>query len=106
MPARRHFDAHVKRFVAARQGWKCAACGELLDAAFHVDHVVPLWQGGDDHVDNAQALCTADHARKTQREEMERLARARQRARVKRPSLACMQCGRVVSPYFTHTCDR
>lgn len=102
-PHRRRFNAHDKRTVGARQNWKCKICGEYLEAAFHVDHVVPLWKGGEDVLENAQALCVRDHAEKTQLEEVERLRRLSERGR--RPAtLQCSNCFRVVSPYFIHKC--
>ena len=101
-PHKRKFNAHDKRTVGARQHWKCAVCGEYLSAAFHVDHVVPLWQGGEDSLDNAQALCVRDHAEKTQLEEVERLRRISKRSRA--ATLQCSRCFHVVSPYFLHKC--
>lgn len=104
---RRRFTAHEKRFVGARQQWTCAACRELLPAAFECDHVVALWRGGDDTVDNLQGLCSACHASKTQREELER-QRMAQRIRLSSassPPLVCSRCDRVVSPYFRHVCE-
>jgi 5-methylcytosine-specific restriction endonuclease McrA len=73
-------DAH-RRMVGARQEWKCARCSIVLPSAFQVDHVVPLWRGGVDCVDNAEALCATCHAQKTQREEIER-HEARRRAKI------------------------
>ena len=51
MPRRTLTQAQKKR-VAAAHAWRCAACDVLLPAAFEVDHVVPLWQGGADAVEN------------------------------------------------------
>jgi rubrerythrin len=73
-------DAH-RRMVGARQEWKCAHCSIVLPSAFQVDHVVPLWRGGVDSVDNAEALCATCHAQKTQREEIER-HESRRRAKI------------------------
>ena len=44
--------------VAARQQWRCATCGELLQEDFEVDHIVPLHRGGsfDNYIDSLQAL--------------------------------------------------
>lgn len=98
---RRTFTALHKRQVGARQGWTCAECGHTLDACFHVDHVRPLWDGGEDHLDNAQALCVPCHTRKTLDEEIVRLER---RAAKTPCTLQCSRCLLVVSPYFLHKC--
>jgi 5-methylcytosine-specific restriction endonuclease McrA len=47
--------------VAARQHWRCAMCGELLQEDFECDHVVPLHQGGS--VDNNIIALQALHKR-------------------------------------------
>ena len=70
------------------------------------DHVIALWRGGDDAMDNLQGLCSACHAEKTQREENERISMLR-RAKATRcgqAPLVCTQCEHVVSPYFKHVC--
>lgn len=107
MPPRRRFNAHEKRLVAARQGWKCGRCACVLSATFEVDHIVALHKGGaDDYERNAEALCRECHARKTQREEVERLRTCeRLRTRGKRAPLWCSRCGKNVSPFFLHACD-
>ena len=102
---KRSFTGAQKKQVAARQGWRCGACDALLPASFQVDHVVPLWAGGEDSLDNASGLCGTCHAEKTQAEAVERAARKRARARDgRRPPMQCCGCGRVVSPYFRHDC--
>ena len=106
MPARRTLSAHTKRIVAARAKWRCEACGGLLDEDYEIDHLVPLHLGGTDALDNLQALDGRCHRRKTVREEAARVEarRAAARRRVARPALSCVQCGAVVSPYFSHVC--
>lgn len=39
----------------------CAICGRLTEypAGFELDHVVPLFKGGEDNEDNMQILCVA-----------------------------------------------
>lgn len=54
-----------KKFVAARQGWKCGDCKLQLNAWFEVDHKVRLEHGGSNHVDNLVALCRDCHGKKT-----------------------------------------
>lgn len=54
-----------KKFVAARQGWKCGDCQLQLNAWFEVDHKMRLEHGGSNHVDNLVALCRDCHGKKT-----------------------------------------
>lgn len=54
-----------KKFVAARQGWKCGDCQLQLNAWFEVDHKTRLEHGGSNHVDNLVALCRDCHGKKT-----------------------------------------
>ena len=54
-----------KKFVAARQGWKCGDCQEQLNAWFEVDHITRLEYGGTNNVDNLVALCRDCHGKKT-----------------------------------------
>jgi 5-methylcytosine-specific restriction endonuclease McrA len=54
-----------KKFVAARQGWKCGDCQLQLNAWFEVDHKMRLEHGGSNHIDNLVALCRDCHGKKT-----------------------------------------
>ena len=54
-----------KKFVASRQGWRCALCKIQLPPSYEVDHIVDLQYGGDNHVDNLRALCRNCHGNKT-----------------------------------------
>lgn len=107
MVLQRRLTAHEKRLVAARAEWRCAACGELLDETYEIDHVVALSLGGADSVDNCAPLHAACHRRKTIRDEIARLGQRREAGRgaTRRPPLSCTRCDRVVSPYFSHTCE-
>lgn len=74
---RRPLTEPERRKIAQGQGWRCAdpdgGCllpGELQE--FDIDHVLPLWKGGQDETANMQALCPACHRRKTNRERCER----------------------------------
>ena len=75
----RHFRDGHKRIVAARQSWKCSTCKEILQSSFQVDHVIPLFLGGEDAIENATALCANCHSLKTQRETIERHAATRKK---------------------------
>ena len=62
-----------RRQIAQRQKWRCAnpsgGClllGELEE--YDIDHIVPVWKGGSDDVENLQALCPACHRCKTDHE--------------------------------------
>ena len=101
----RRLTGHQKRIVAARGEWRCGYCEELLDSTYEIDHRVPLWRGGADHIDNCWALHAHCHAKKTQAEEVERLHARFEASRTGRPSpLSCIRCERIVSPYFLHRC--
>lgn len=54
-----------KKYIASQQGWRCKNCNNMLDFGYEVDHVRPLWNGGDNNVNNLQALCTTCHKTKT-----------------------------------------
>ena len=62
---KRNVPAHVKKYVAASQGWKCKMCGLMLDANYEVDHIIPLCEGGTNKIDNLQALHAPCHSKKT-----------------------------------------
>ena len=63
--SRPYLSPMVKKAVAALQKWRCAVCGEILDAAYEIDHIVPLSHGGSNEKSNLQALCPRDHRFKT-----------------------------------------
>lgn len=54
-----------KKFVAAKQNWRCGDCKNQLSAWFEVDHTVRLENGGSNHIDNLVALCRECHGKKT-----------------------------------------
>mgnify|MGYP003345949436 CR=1 FL=1 len=56
--------------ILVRDACRCRACSRVVNGkAAHVDHVVPLEDGGTDHPDNLQTLCEACHGRKTRAEQ-------------------------------------
>ena len=54
-----------KKYVAAKQGWKCNMCNQQLNHTFQVDHKIDLQFGGSNEVSNLAALCNNCHAEKT-----------------------------------------
>ncbi|WP_054910471.1 HNH endonuclease [Pseudomonas sp. NBRC 111135] len=51
----------------------CAGCGRTCDYnSWNMDHIIPLWKGGDDLESNMQVLCIPCHADKTAKEAAER----------------------------------
>ena len=64
-PSRRQVTARTKKEVAARATWKCEACGTLVSANYEVDHVVPLFRGGGNEMENLRCLCPDCHRTKT-----------------------------------------
>ena len=77
---KRGFTEAIKKQIAASQKWECSLCHALLESTYQVDHTVPLWDGGEDSVGNATAMCVSCHAVKTQNEAIERNDRARLRS--------------------------
>ena len=54
-----------KKYVAAKQGWKCGKCQKQLPAWFEIDHTIRLDNNGTNHVDNLVAMCRDCHGEKT-----------------------------------------
>ena len=54
-----------KKFVASQQSWNCGHCQKQLPAWFEVDHKIRLEHGGDNHINNLEALCRNCHGEKT-----------------------------------------
>ena len=79
LPTRRpYISPLVKKRVAARQKWRCAACKSLLDETYEIDHKIPLFKlpkdgsvtGTDES--NLQALCPRCHMLKSAVEQSSR----------------------------------
>ena len=64
-------DWRAKRLrILVRDAYACRACGTVAHGKdAHVDHVVPLADGGADTDSNLQTLCSACHGRKTRDEQ-------------------------------------
>jgi hypothetical protein len=115
---KRSISEPEKKFVAARQEWKCSSCGRLLEATYQVDHTVALMNGGEDSTSNMTAMCVSCHCRKTQNEHIERAQNLRQISRDGDPlredvvvkdgrMIRCSVCGderHVHSPWESHHC--
>jgi len=69
--SKRSVSETKKKYVAARQNWKCAHCNEQLSATFETDHKIDLRYGGTNHVSNLAALCRNCHGNKTAEHNLE-----------------------------------
>ena len=61
----RKLSESKKKIVAASQKWKCNSCLNILNASYEIDHIIPLYQGGTNDLNNLQALCRNCHGEKT-----------------------------------------
>ena len=59
-----------KKYVAARQDWKCGDCQSQLDHTYEIDHKIRLEYGGSNEPTNLIALCRNCHGKKTAMENM------------------------------------
>ena len=64
-PNRRQVSHRMKKDVAARAEWHCQLCMRMVNANFEVDHIIPLYHGGDNALSNLQLLCPDCHRSKT-----------------------------------------
>ena len=56
--------------ILVRDAYTCRACGRVVyGKAAHVDHIVPLEDGGTDADANLQVLCISCHGVKTREEQ-------------------------------------
>ena len=75
---RRGMTKRRREEVRLKSGDRCSRCGDQLRAGWEADHVIPLWMGGADALENLTALCPPCHrTHKTP-------ADAKARAKVKR----------------------
>ncbi len=58
----------TKKRVAAKQKWRCRACGKLVAETGEIDQMVPLLRGGYNAESNMQALCRSCHQVKSAEE--------------------------------------
>ena len=67
---KRNVSESKKKFIASNQKWKCAHCQNLLDNTYEVDHIIALYKGGTNELNNLEALCRNCHGKKTFMEKM------------------------------------
>jgi hypothetical protein len=65
MHLKRAVSESKKKKVASAQAWRCACCTGMLSHVFEIDHVMPLFLGGNNAEENLQALCRECHGQKT-----------------------------------------
>lgn len=75
---RRYLTDAQKAEVRRRQHGVCGCgCGEALEGKTHFDHILPLWLGGTNEIDNFAELKERHHIEKSKRE-------TKARAKIKR----------------------
>lgn len=75
---RREFSAKTKAQAFERAGGLCEECTARLGPGnVHYDHRIPDALGGENTLDNCQCLCTACHSRKTTKEDVPNISRAK-----------------------------
>ena len=62
---KRNVSESKKKYIASNQQWKCKKCNSILDATYEIDHIIPLYKGGDNELANLEALCRNCHGNKT-----------------------------------------
>lgn len=62
---KRKLSESKKKQVAANQKWTCNDCKRILPASYEIDHIIPLYKGGGNEINNLQALCRNCHGNKT-----------------------------------------
>ena len=69
---KRNVSNMMKKMVASNQKWRCKNCDLLLDHCYEIDHVIALFNGGTNKIENLAALCPSCHRLKTCREIIQR----------------------------------
>jgi hypothetical protein len=77
----------ARRLLYKRDKGVCAICSLKLRKGWHLDHIVPLVDGGAFDLSNMQTLCPDCHRQKTAQEATQR-AKSRQRVAVAEPEEA------------------
>ena len=68
----RKVSDQLKKIVASQQHWNCKKCKNILDATYEVDHIIALEDGGNNDIQNLQALCRNCHGKKTMEDNIKR----------------------------------
>jgi 5-methylcytosine-specific restriction endonuclease McrA len=68
----RKVSDQLKKIVASQQRWNCRKCKNILDATYEVDHIIALEDGGNNDIQNLQALCRNCHGKKTMEDNIKR----------------------------------
>jgi 5-methylcytosine-specific restriction endonuclease McrA len=68
----RKVSDQLKKIVASQQHWNCKKCKNILDATYEVDHILALEDGGNNDINNLQALCRNCHGKKTMEDNIKR----------------------------------
>jgi uncharacterized CHY-type Zn-finger protein len=71
----------MRLHVAYKCKWSCFRCQDMLKPSFHVDHHIPLSEGGSNQLENLVTLCGSCHAEKTQLENMMRSVERRNQSK-------------------------
>jgi 5-methylcytosine-specific restriction protein A len=69
-PAWKHRWEAKRKAVFSRDRWLCQQClrgGRYVEAT-EVDHIIPRSIGGDEALNNLEAICTDCHSEKSKRE--------------------------------------
>ena len=79
---RREFSSKTKTAAWERANGQCEACTARLSPGHtHYDHIVPDALGGEPILENVQVLCSACHGRKTAKQDVPRIAKAKRQQR-------------------------
>jgi len=67
-PQRKPISASLRHEVFVKDGFKCTDCGATnKERTLHVDHIIPVSQGGGDELSNLQTLCDKCNLAKSNR---------------------------------------
>ena len=67
---KRNVSESKKKYIASNQKWRCSHCNNMLDNTYEVDHIIALYRGGNNELNNLEALCRNCHGIKTFKEKM------------------------------------
>ena len=67
---KRKVSESIKKYVASKQKWSCNICEIMLNESYEIDHINPLFEGGNNDLCNLQALCKDCHGKKTLSEKL------------------------------------